>query len=204
MTVKLVWATSDAEKQILYMTRVSSPHQDSNDTRLLKYLINHQHWSPFEMANMCVEVITSRDVSAQILRHRSFTFQEFSQRYAKVVDIVSTEPRRQDDKNRQSSHDDLDAETKNWWMQVSTDIEERAKTYYQIALNKGIAKESARRILPMAIETKLYMNGTLRSWIHYFSVRCTPETQLEHREIALQIREVFSQQFPVIAEVLYE
>lgn len=202
MSVKLIWATPDAEKHILYMARVSSPHQDSNDTRLLSYLLKHKHWSPFEMVGMCLEIITTRDISAQMIRHRSFSFQEFSQRYAEATEIISAKPRRQDLKNRQNSTDDLPEDVKQWWDIKYGDVTRYAQYIYNQALEKGIAKECARKILPMNTETKLYMNGTLRSWIHYFQLRCSKDTQLEHREVALDAKKIFSEQFPIIFEAL--
>lgn len=200
--IKLIWVTPEAEKQILYMARVSSNDQNSNDTKLLKYLVTHGHWSPFEMCNMCVEIITSRAISAQILRHRSFQFQEFSQRYAASTTICRYSVRRQDNKNRQNSFADLSDAAKIWWDQTQEQIEDISLSLYGKALELGIAKECARMVLPMATETKLYMNGTLRSWIHYLNARCDVSTQLEHREIANKIKELFKEQFPIISEAL--
>jgi len=201
--VKLIWATPDAEKHVLYMARVSSGHQDSSDTRLLNYLVKHKHWPPFEMVNMCVEISTSRAISAQILRHRSFSFQEFSQRYASTTDVKLYSARRQDDKNRQNSHDDLDQETKDWFIEAQREVSLEAHVLYTTAINKGIAKECARMLLPMSTSTKLYMNGNLRSWIHYLDLRADVATQLEHREIAYAIKDIFIKQFPIISEGLY-
>ncbi len=200
--VNLIWVTPDAEKLVLYMARVSSNDQESTDTRLLNYLIKHQHWSPFEMVNMCVELHTTRDISAQIIRHRSFSFQEFSQRYAEATEIVRTMPRRQDIKNRQNSINDLPIETHDWWARAQSKLIREIEYIYNTALKKGIAKESARRLLPMATATKIYMNGSVRSWIHYFELRCHESTQLEHREVATQIKEVFKEEFPIISEAL--
>jgi thymidylate synthase (FAD) len=202
MSVELMWATPEAEKNILYMARVSSDNQESENTKLLSYLIKHKHWSPFEMANMCVEILTTRDISAQIIRHRSFSFQEFSQRYAKAPCIYSSKPRRQDKKNRQNSTDDLDGQVVHWWLNEEAEIHSKINQVYLEALEKGIAKECARRILPMSTQTKIYMNGTLRSWMHYFDLRCDKATQLEHRRIAEQCRHIFKEQFPIIAETL--
>lgn len=199
--VKLVWATPDAEKHILYMARVSSGNQDSSDTRLLSYLIRNKHWSPFEMVNMCVEINTSRAISAQILRHRSFSFQEFSQRYAETNSTVSYEARRQDTKSRQNSIDDLPQETLDWFLSAQGNMEAKALNLYTEALKRGIAKECARMLLPMASSTKLYMNGNVRSWLHYLDLRTDVSTQLEHREIALEIKEIFIQQFPFIGDM---
>ncbi len=202
MSVKLVWATPDAEKHILYMARVSSSDQKSSNTRLLNYLVNHGHWSPFEMCNMCVEIVTSRAISAQILRHRSFSFQEFSQRYAENTKVLRTPIRRQDTKNRQNSIDDLEEKDKLWWAICQRDISDRALVMYKNALERGIAKECARMILPMATETKLYMNGNLRSWLHYLQLRCDIATQLEHRIIANDIKEIFKTTFPTLGTIL--
>lgn len=204
MTVKLVWHTEHAEKLIAYCARVSNPENQENEdiSGLLKYCVKHGHWSILEMANMCVEITTSRAISAQILRHRSFTFQEFSQRYAETQNIQPIEVRRQDVKNRQNSIDDLPEDVikgfnAEWWY-----IQTQIQNLYKRALYFGVAKECARMVLPMATQTKLYMNGTLRSWVHYFSLRCDVATQLEHRVIALEAREVFKQEFPLLAEIL--
>lgn len=204
--VKLIWITPDVEKVISYCARVSNPkNQDNpNISKLLAYCIKHKHWSIFEMGNMCVEIQTSRDISAQILRHKSFSFQEFSQRYSEVVSIEPTHPRRQDTKNRQNSIDDLDEDTLDWWQKSAEAIEQQASIIYQEALERGIAKECARRILPMASTTKLYMNGNIRSWIHYLDLRGNPEsgTQKEHFDIANQIRQIFIEELPLISEAL--
>lgn len=196
--VKLIWITPEAEKNILYCSRVSSPNQDSSDTRLLGYLINHKHVSPFEMANMCVEINTSRAIAAQILRHRSFSFQEFSQRYSEVGDVQLYRARRQDTKNRQNSIDDLPYSDLLWFNQAQDTVAHTALALYETAIHKGIAKECARMLLPMATNTKLYMNGTIRSWLHYLESRTHESTQLEHREIALEIEEIFKEQLPTI------
>lgn len=203
MSVKLIWTTPDAEKLVAYCARVSSPHQDKEEIEgLLKYCIKHGHWSVFEMANMCLEIVTTRDVSAQMIRHRSFSFQEFSQRYAEASVIQKTKPRRQDVKNRQNSMDDLGDVTKHWFADTERYLHVRILKAYHEALRLGIAKESARRLLPLATETKVYMNGSLRSWIHYFKLRCDGATQLEHREIAIEAREIFIEQFPTIGSLI--
>lgn len=200
--VSLKWITPSAEKEILYIARVSSPNQDSENTGLIRYLIAHRHWSPFEMANMCLEIETSRAISAQILRHRSFSFQEFSQRYAEVQEFENIKPRRQDNKNRQNSIDDLPPDTKRWFA-ARLDAEELiAMQNYKAALELGIAKESARFLLPMFTRTKLYMNGTIRSWIHYITERVNPDAQLEHRELAKQAQDIFRKELPIISEAL--
>ena len=201
--VKLISITPDAEKTIAYMARVSSPNQDNPEIdKLLSYLIKHNHWSPMEMATMCVEITTTRAISAQIIRHRSFSFQEFSMRYSPVQNVIIGEARRQDEKNRQCSIDDLDESTKEWWRIVQEDHFHCASTFYNQAIKKGIAKEVARNILPMASETKLYMSGSIRSFIHYIQVRTEIGTQKEHRDIALSIKDIFIEQLPVISKAL--
>ena len=207
-SVKLVWITPAAEHQIEYCARVSNPkNQQTLDTtgKLLRYLVRHKHWSPFEMASACIEINTTKDISTQILRHRSFSFQEFSQRYSSISSIGSpTIPalRRQDLNNRQASHDNLSKEeTEGFYRRISTlfdDIEH----LYQEMLSAGVAKESARKILPMNSPTRLYMAGTIRSWIHYLQVRRGPETQLEHRVIAEQIYQLLNQEMPNLWEVV--
>jgi thymidylate synthase (FAD) len=191
------------EGLIAYCARVSSPHQESADfEKLLSYCIANRHWSIFEMVDMTVEIITSRAISPQILRHRSFCFQEFSQRYAQVQNIEKYLPRRQDTKNRQHSIDDLDHETVSWFEETQDAIAELCLEKYQEALEKGIAKECARVLLPMGTQTKLYMKGSVRSWIHYLEVRTDPGTQKEHRDIALSIRDLFNGEFPTIGRAL--
>ena len=203
MNVKLISVTPDAENIIAYCARVSSPNQENPEIeKLLSYCITNKHWSIFEMANMCVEIETTRAVAPQILRHRSFSFQEFSQRYAKTQGFEIYQGRRQDKKNRQNSIDDLDIETQSWFMQSQQLMNDMASNMYEEALKKGIAKESARSLLTLNTKTKLYMNGSIRSWITYIQVRTGPETQLEHREIALTIKKIFVQNFPVIAKAL--
>jgi len=209
MTVKLIWATPSAEEMIVHMARVSAPaNQDNMETapRLLKYLINNKHWSPFEMANMCVEIETTRAISPQILRHRSFSFQEFSQRYADTGELGSAvipHLRRQDFKNRQNSIDDLSPDVISGYYRRISQLYEDAEHLYQEMLSSGIAKECARSILPLSTQTRLYMNGTLRSWIHYLQLRCDPGTQLEHRQIAEGIKGIFCEQFPVIGQAVF-
>lgn len=203
MGARLIWITPKAEEIIMYCARVSNPKdQNSGKTGLLKYCVKHGHWSVFEQANMCIEVTTTRDISAQIIRHRSFSFQEFSQRYAKATYIPHSNPRRQDKKNRQNSIDDLSDFVKEWWEDQQTELFTSCYKTYQAALVHGIAKECARKLLPMNTETKLYMNGTVRSWMHYFNLRCAKETQLEHREIANEIREIFREQLPTIGKLI--
>ena len=200
--IELVSITPDAEATILYIARVSSD-QSNSDTKLLRYLIRNKHWSPFEMAHMTVGIRTSRAISQQILRHRSFSFQEFSQRYAEVQTVVFYAGRRQAEKDRQSSIDDLDKETQETWLAIQRVAYDSAIAHYRHALSIGIAREVARFVLPLASETQLYMSGSLRSWIHYFELRCTKHTQLEHREIANSIKEVFIEQLPIISDALW-
>lgn len=209
MNVQLVWATPNAEEMIVKMARVSAPsNQDNMDTapRLLRYLIKHKHWSPFEMANMCVEIETTRAISPQILRHRSFSFQEFSQRYADTSELGSAvipHLRRQDNKNRQNSIDDLSSEEIGGYYRRISELYENAEHLYREMVSSGVAKECARSILPLSTQTRLFMNGTLRSWIHYLQLRCDPGTQLEHRQIADRIKTIFCKQFPIIGEAAF-
>lgn len=210
MTVSLVWATPNAEELITYMARVSAPRNQSNmetAPKLLRYLITHQHWSPYEMAGMCVEINTTRAISPQILRHRSFSFQEFSQRYADTSELgacVMPHLRRQDTKNRQNSIDDLDPEHISAYYRRISQLFEDAEHLYREMVSTGVAKECARSILPLATPTKLYMSGTIRSWIHYLQLRCDNGTQLEHRVIAEHIKEIFREQFPTIGEAVFQ
>lgn len=188
MKVNLVWATPDIEEKVAYCARVSNPSNQNNfDTapKLLKYLMKHKHWSPFEMANVCMEIETTRDIARQILRHRSFSFQEFSQRYAVVNDFSFRDCRVQDDKNRQNSFVSADPELNNWWRSAQLRVQQEAEFMYRAALNRGVAKEQARALLPegMAV-SRMYMNGTLRSWLHYIDVRTDVSTQKEHRDVA--------------------
>ena len=209
MTVQLTWTTPNAEELIVKMARVSAPkNQDNMDTapKLLRYLIKHKHWSPFEMANMCVEIETTRAISPQILRHRSFSFQEFSQRYADVSALGSSvipHLRRQDFKNRQNSIDDLSSDALGGYYRRIGQLFEDAEHLYREMVSAGVAKECARSVLPIATQTRMYMNGTLRSWIHYLQLRCDAGTQLEHRQIAEQIKDIFCEQFPIIGEAVF-
>lgn len=207
MTVKLITITPDAEKTMMYIARVSSPNQESEDTRLLSYCIKNQHWSVFEHAHLTLEIETSRAISPQILRHRSFTFSEFSQRYASVSTGFEPEPtlmeaRRQDLKNRQNSTDDLLQWTKNWWEESQQNQWELCYETYLSALDHGIAKEVARNILPAMAPTRLYMTGSVRSWIHYIQLRSEKGTQKEHRDIAIACKDIFVEQLPVISDAL--
>ena len=210
MHVDLVWVTPNAEEMIVRMARVSAPrNQDNMDTapRLLQYLIKHKHWSPFEMANMTVEIETTRAISPQILRHRSFSFQEFSQRYADAKELGSAvipHLRRQDFKNRQNSIDDLDAEAIAGYYRRISQVYEDAEHLYREMISNGIAKECARSVLPLSTQTRLFMNGTIRSWIHYLQLRTDNGTQLEHQQIAQQIKRIFCDQFPVIGQAVFQ
>ena len=207
--VKLVHVTPEAEHLITDMARVSAPKNQGNyetAPRLIKYLIKHKHWSPFEMATMCVEINTTRDIAAQILRHKGFCgFQEFSQRYADVKDLGELqlpELRRQDTKNRQNSVADLNPELVKAFTQRMRMHFAEAQELYDDMLEAGIAKECARKVLPMNSPSRLYMNGTLRSWIHYIELRSANGTQKEHQDIALAAKSIFYKQFPAIAQAL--
>ena len=203
--VKLISISPNAEKNIAYMARVSSNNQDNPKIAgLLKYCIKHGHWSIFEMSNLVVEINTSRGISPQILRHRSFSFQEFSQRYAAVDDsgVVLYALRRQDDKNRQNSIDDMPEEWKDEFQKDQLENWRRSFELYQKWLDRGCAKEQARFLLPLGCSTKMYMQGSIRSWIHYLQLRCGNGTQLEHKEIADAIKEIFKVQLPVVSEAL--
>lgn len=201
--MKLVWITPEAEKHIAYCARVSSSQQDNPEiNKLLKYCLKHRHMSIFEMASMCLEIQTSRAIAPQILRHRSFSFQEFSQRYAGITSFEEVSPRRQDTKNRQNSFDDLDEDALTWFKTMKEHQEMVAVASYEHAISRGISKESARFLLPLSTSTKLYMSGTIRSWITYLEVRCGPETQKEHRDIANEIKKIFTEQLPIISEAL--
>lgn len=199
---KLIHITPDAERLIGYCAKVSSPDQSSSSDRLLAYCIKHKHWSVFEMASMCVEIETSRAISAQILRHRSFHFQEFSQRYAKATSFVTYPARRQDMKNRQASLDDMSEEDKAWFEAEQHYVQHIASNAYEEALRRGVAKEQARFLLPISTLTKVYMHGTIRDWIHYLELRTGNGTQLEHRELAEAIKAIFIKQLPTISTAL--
>ena len=209
-SVKLIWVTPEAENIISYCARVSSPqNQENYDTaaKLLKYCLKQKHFSIFEMANMCVEINTTRAISAQIIRHKSFSVQEYSLRYADTTAIgqaIMPHLRRQDQKNRQNSIDDLSLElTGNYYRRISTLFEEAEHLYKEMVSN-GVAKECARAVLPLATPTRLYLNGTVRSWITYIALREKNGTQMEHMKIAKDIKTIFCGQFPTIAEALGE
>jgi len=206
--IKFVSVTPDAEKTMAYIARVSNPKNQDNEkfAGLLRYCIEHGHWSVFEQAHMTVEINTTRGLAAQILRHRSFTFQEFSQRYADSSLLEETIPvpelRRQDEKNRQNSTDDLD---KMLVMGYNTRMRAHfndAMTLYQDMLKDGVAKECARFVLPLATPTRLYMTGSCRSWVHYIDLRSAHGTQKEHMEVVEQIKTIFKEQFPTVSEAL--
>ena len=209
MNVKLVTVTPDAEKTMGYVARVSNPanQENPNVAGLLKYCAKHQHWSVFEQAFMTLEISTTRAIAQQILRHRSFTYQEFSQRYADSTllgfdKIPLPELRRQDTKNRQNSIDDLDPfEVQNLELQMQTLFDSSMALYEQM-LKRGVAKECARNVLPLCVPTKMYMSGSVRSWIHYISLRSANGTQKEHMDIANACKEIFIEQFPTVAEAL--
>jgi thymidylate synthase (FAD) len=191
------------EGLIAYIARVSSPNQENPDyAQLLRYCIREKHWSIFEMVDMTVEIITTRAIAAQILRHRSFCFSEFSQRYAEAMGYESYDARSQDEKNRQNSIDDLGEDEKDWFWDAQHEIWLRGHDKYKEALARGIAKECARMLLPLNTVTRMYMKGSVRSWIHYFDVRCHPATQKEHRDIALAAKEIFISQFPTVSQAL--
>jgi len=206
--VKLVSVTPDAEKHMAYCARVSNPNNQENDkfSGLLKYCIKHQHWSIFEQATMTLEINTTRGIAAQILRHRSFTYQEFSQRYADSSllsqDIPIPELRRQDTKNRQNSIDDIDPFTRQRYEILIQKHFREAMDLYQEMLDEGIAKECARFVLPLATPTRLYMTGSVRSWIHYIDLRSANGTQKEHMDIANACKCIFVCQFPAVSEAM--
>ena len=207
MNVKLVSITPDAEKMMAYIARVSNPSNQGNEkyAGLLKYCIKHNHWSVFEQSTMTLEIETTRAIAAQILRHRSFTFQEFSQRYASsndLGDIELPELRKQDLKNRQNSTDDLDPEIVDKFERQMITLFSSAKNLYTQMLDAGVAKECARMVLPLCTPTRIYMTGSCRSWIHYINLRSAHGTQKEHMEIAEGCRKVFTEQFPAVSEAL--
>ena len=205
-TVQLVHSTQEGDALIAYMARVSNPNNQNNtenSARLIQYLIKHKHWSPFEMVNMCVEISTTRSIAQQIIRHRSFAFQEFSQRYAAVNDKPQIpQLRRQDTTNRQNSIDDLNDFTQQEFQIRTQDLFDQSTALYNEMLSAGVAKECAREVLPLATPTKLYMNGSLRSWIHYVELRCANGTQYEHKIIADQCKKQILKCFPAVYKAL--
>ena len=200
--VNLIWSTPNGEDLVAFMARVSNPeNQDNKETaaKLVKYLVKNKHWSPLDMVDMCVEIETTRDIARQILRHRSFYFQEFSQRYAAVSNFEFSEVRMQDETNRQNSLETDDTYIKNWWNAAQLRVQSEAELMYNQALKKGIAKEQARKLLPEGLTmSKMYMKGTLRNWIHYIDVRSDPSTQKEHREVALLVKEQLLKCYPTM------
>ena len=208
MSVKLISVTPDAEQTMAYVARVSNPNNQENPNyaKLLGYCIKHNHWSVFEQSFMTLEIETTRGLAAQILRHRSFTYQEFSQRYADSSLLAETIPvpelRRQDTKNRQNSIDDLDPEFVELTNKQIETYFAQGMSLYQHLLDNGVAKECARFVLPLATPTRLYMSGSCRSWIHYIQLRSANGTQKEHMEIAEACKKIFAEQFPTVAEAL--
>ena len=206
--IKLISATPDAEKHMAYCARVSNPANQENEkfSGLLKYCVKHQHWSIFEQAYMTLEINTTRGIAAQVLRHRSFTYQEFSQRYADSSLLAKTLPlpklRSQDTKNRQNSIDDVDPFTRQKFEMLMQQHFVQAMDLYKRMLDEGIAKECARFVLPLACPTKIYMTGSVRSWIHYIDLRSANGTQKEHMDLALGAKEIFCEQFPAVAEAM--
>jgi thymidylate synthase (FAD) len=199
---------SDAQELIAYCARVSNPANQLNtetSEKLIRYLVKHQHWSPLEMVSACIEITTTRDIARQILRHRSFSFQEFSQRYAdptKDLSFVLREARLQDTKNRQNSIETSDAELTAWWDAQQKFVIENVQRIYTEAIERGIAKEQARAVLPEGLtESRLYMNGTLRSWIHFIELRSANGTQKEHQEVAIACAKVIATVFPMAADL---
>jgi len=204
-----MWVTPDAEHLISDMARVSNPSNQGNyetADRLIRYLIKHRHWSPFEMASMCLEINTTRGIAAQILRHRSFSFQEFSQRYADVKELTNIalpELRRQDTKNRQNSTDDLEPEVVEDLNNKISVLFEQSNDLYNELLEKGVAKECARFILPIATPSRLYMTGTIRSWMHYIDLRSANGTQKEHMDIALECKSILERELPNVCKAMW-
>ena len=207
MNVKFISITPEAEQMMAYIARVSNPSNQDNEkyAGLLKYCIKHNHWSVFEQSSMTLEIETTRAIAAQILRHRSFTFQEFSQRYAASTalgDIDLPELRRQDLKNRQNSTDDLDPEMVEKFEKQMITLFSSSKALYEQMLSQGVAKECARMVLPLCTPTRIYMTGSCRSWIHYINLRSAHGTQKEHMDIAEACKKVFTEQFPSVSEAL--
>ena len=202
---KLIWITNEAERLIGKIARVSNPKNEDNPsvTGLLKYLIKHKHWSPFEMASMCVEITTTRAISPQILRHRSFSFQEFSQRYAMPTEVYLPELRSQDLKNRQNSIDDIDpGKQQELEHQIELNFREAQDLYHEL-IRQGVAKECARGVLPLNTVTRLYMSGTIRSWLHYVDIRATHGTQVEHYRIALKVKDILKENLPNVTSAMW-
>ena len=206
---KLIWITPDAEPLVAKIARVSNPVNENSPEidSLLSYLIKHKHWSPFEMASMCLEIHTTRAISAQLLRHRSFSFQEFSQRYAVPTDSFATvlpDLRRQDFKNRQNSTDDLEEERVEYFKQRIDDHFRQGVQLYESLLHSSVARECARSVLPLNTVTRIYMAGTIRSWLHYCDLRCGNGTQKEHKQIAESAKQILFKQLPAISHAMFE
>lgn len=208
MKVSTIWSTPEGEHLVAFMARVSNPENQNNKEtapKLIQYLVKHNHWSPLEMVNICMEIETTRDIARQILRHRSFSFQEFSQRYAEVpsTGFEYSEVRMQDNKNRQNSLTTDDRQLAYWWEGAQRRVLDDAEFMYKAALDKGIAKEVARKLLPEGLtKSRMYMNGTLRSWLHYVAIRCDAATQKEHREVADACKLEIAKAFPSMEGLL--
>ena len=205
--VELISLTPDAEKTMAYIARVSNPNNQKNEdySKLLSYCIKNEHWSVFEQSFMTLQIETNRGIAAQILRHRSFTFQEFSQRYAESTqlgDIPLPELRRQDTKNRQNSISDLSEDMKKIFSKKISEHFSNASSLYEEMLSQGVAKECARFVLPLATPTRIYMTGSCRSWIHYINLRSGNGTQEEHKNIALDCKKIFTNNFPIVSKAL--
>ena len=208
MNVSLISSTPNAEELIGYCARVSNPTNQYNkdSEKLIKYLIKHKHWSPFEMAHVVIEINTTRSIAAQILRHRSFSFQEFSQRYANASDTFQLEApalRRQDEKNRQNSIDDIDKEEVIRLQNETDKLFNQSVSLYEEMLRSGIARECARDVLPLATGTRLYMAGSVRSWVHYVDLRMSNGTQKEHQNIAIECKEILSEIVPTVDKAMW-
>ena len=205
--VSLIHITPHTEELISYMARVSNPANQTNQEtapKLIRYLIKHHHWSPFEMVNMCVEINTTRSIAAQILRHRSFSFQEFSQRYAEVAEVAAPPQfRKQDTKNRQNSTDDLSLGLRYQYTEETIKLYNQCYDLYQRMLKDGVAKECAREVLPISTPTRLYLNGTIRSWLHYCDLRTSNGTQKEHAQIAAQAQGILYSKIPNVCEAMW-
>ena len=205
MDIKHVWSTPNAEELVAYMARVSNAeNQDNKATaaKLIKYLITNKHWSPLDMVDTCIEINTTRDIARQMLRHRSFYFQEFSQRYAEVQNFELSEARLQDTANRQNSIDTEDVELVDWWGDKQREALKAARMVYEEALAVGVAKEVARKVLPEGITmSRMYMKGTLRNWLHYIDVRTDKSTQKEHRLVAEKCKEIIISNYPSISSI---
>lgn len=204
-SVKLISVTPNAEKLIVYCARVSSPENQKSQKidKLIQYCIKHNHWSIFEMANMIIQIDTQRAISSQILRHKSFSFQEFSQRYSKIQDYIPCHARLQDNTNRQQSIDNCSELDKKWFLESQKEIWDLCFTKYQESCEKGIAKECSRFFLPLNTKTTIYMNGNIRNWIHFINLRGQNGTQKEHRDLVLGIKKIFNKEFPIVSNALF-